>query len=120
MDLLLESLSQISKKNERRVILYVAIGSAAHMAKYDEVTGISTIEPIYDQQYPVFLKNLKTLCLTDPLYIYLFDPMLENIPFIVKNKFGEGLEDGWVCEEDNLVCEENDLVCEENRYFKIC
>lgn len=100
---LIQSLTSIVEKNERRVTIYVAIGSAAHMAKYDEVTGISSIEPIYDQQYPMFLKTLKTTCLTDPLYIYLFDPSLEDIPFIVKNKFGEGMEEGWICEEFELL-----------------
>ena len=112
MESLCESLSFISSKNEKMASLYISIGSAAHMTKIENEKHI--LEPQYDQQYPVFLRELKNKLPESPLYIYIIDPMLEDIPFIVQNKFidksdkfidkSDKLEEGW---EENKFGELN-------------
>jgi hypothetical protein len=95
-DILCDSLTDILSKNEKKVTIYIGIGTQIHMSTRDDITGYLTLDPMYDHQYPICLKTLKNLCPHDPLYIYLMDPMLNVIPYIVENKYGDGLEDGWV------------------------
>ena len=71
MESLCESLSFISSKNEKFVTIYISIGSAAHMTKIENEKHI--LEPQYDQQYPVFLRELKNKLPESPLYIYIIE-----------------------------------------------
>lgn len=65
-------------------IIYVSIGSAHHMTYV--VGNKKMIEIQYDQQYPMFLRNIKHKYPFFKLYIILIDPMLENPCFTISEK----------------------------------
>jgi hypothetical protein len=77
-------------------IVYIAVGSAAHMAR--EINGQKVIEVNYDQQYPLFLRNIKRDNPHHKIYIVLIDPMLESPSFTVVRKIKDGAETPY---EDN-------------------
>jgi hypothetical protein len=71
-------------------IVYIAVGSAAHMKR--EINGQMVIEIMYDQQYPLFLRNIKRENPHHKIYIVLIDPMLESPPFTVSRKIKDGID----------------------------
>lgn len=90
----------------QRITVYVAIGPASHMKIQDPNTHEWSIEPKYDQQYPMFLKSLKKKCPNDPIHIFLIDPLLEKVPFIVCNKKNE-LDDHFVFDPERKAYHNN-------------
>lgn len=68
-------------------LIYVAVGSAAHMVTNDN--GILKIQPEYDQQYPKFLRDFRDKYVNVPIVIVLIDKMLRKDPFIVKSRYIE-------------------------------
>lgn len=84
--------------------MYVAIGSAAHMARQGG-DALWSIEPQYEQQFPRFLRTLKTECPCDPVHIILIDPMLEDPPFLVCNNKKE-LASNWSKVAENIYYED--------------
>lgn len=90
VEYLLNCLDNIkSNVNSQRITIYVGIGSASHMKVEDPQTHEWSIEPKYDQQYPVFLKSLKNLCPKDPVHIFLIDPFLEEVPFMICDRYNK-------------------------------
>jgi hypothetical protein len=77
-------------------IVYIAVGSAAHMAR--EINNQKVIEVKFDQQYPLFLRNIKRDHPYHKIYIVLIDPMLESPSFTVVRKIKDGVETPY---EDN-------------------
>ncbi len=89
-----QHLENIISQGQKRVTIYVAIASAAHMAKQDPVTSLWSIEQRFEQQFPIFISSLKEICPDDPVHIFLIDPALEDPPFVVcDNK--KKLSDCW-------------------------
>lgn len=82
---LLRNLDEIYYGNKKNTIIYVAIGSAAHMVEEKVEDGIKRriLSPDYNQQYPVFLENMKSRYPNDPMHIFLMDPELECRPWMV-------------------------------------
>jgi hypothetical protein len=78
-------------------IIYISIGSAHHMARV--INGELTIEIQYDQQYPMFLRNIRKKHPDHNIYIVLVDPMLEIPNYTVTRKIKDGvtnpLDDMW-------------------------
>jgi hypothetical protein len=70
---------------EHPTLVYVAVGSAAHILTNDE--GILKIQPEHDQQYPKFLQDFKDKYINVPIVIVLIDKMLRTDPFIVKSRY---------------------------------
>ena len=64
-------------------IIYFSIGSAAHMRKISNYT--CTLSDTYNQQYPLPIRNLRTVAPNVHTHIFLVDPSLEQPPFIVRN-----------------------------------
>jgi hypothetical protein len=97
---LFEYLQKIHDSGQKTTTVYVAIGSAAHMKKnqvrVNDVTGIAedcwSIEPKFEQQFPVFLSSLKSVCPSAPVHIILIDPCIESPPFVTCNQSGEVAE----------------------------
>jgi len=96
-------LDYIVSKETSHATIYVAIGSAAHMAKED-CFGNWYIEPQFEQQFPPFLSSLKKLCPFEPIHIILIDPMLEDPPFVVCDK-KKNLANGWNKINNETICE---------------
>ena len=71
-------------------IIYLAIGSAHHMARV--INGERTIEIQWDQQYPMFLRNIRKKHEDHHIYIVIVDPMLEIPNFTVARKINDGIE----------------------------
>jgi len=93
-------LDYIYADNYDKKIIYFAIGSAHHMARI--MNNQLIIDEQYDQQYPMFLREINKNHADYKTYIILIDPLLEEPSFTVKNKFINNidiLEDGWV--QDN-------------------
>ena len=65
-------------------IVYIAIGSAHHMAQ--NINGIRHIEDKFNQQYPLYIRDLHLNNPDHKLYIILIDPHLETPCFTVANK----------------------------------
>lgn len=84
----------IEKKNEKNVAIYITIGCASHMKKYDPQKGW-ILEQQYNHQFPLCLQKLKNLQPWSPLHIIMIDPMLEELPFIVMHHSGNKLDIGW-------------------------
>ncbi len=85
-------------------IVYFAIGSAHHMARVGP-TGQRIIDEQYDQQYPIFMRELNQKYPEFLKYIILIDPMLEKPCFTVANKFVEDakenpLDKDWYVDDD--------------------
>ncbi len=85
-------------------IVYFAIGSAHHMARVSP-TGQRIIDENYDQQYPIFMRELNKKYPEYLKYIILIDPMLETPCFTVANKNIEDakenlLDDEWIHDFD--------------------
>ena len=80
---LCDILNEISVQNIPNTTIYVAIGSAAHSIEQNPITKLWNIDPKNEQEFPLFLKSLKTDYPFDPLHIFLIDPHLENPPFVV-------------------------------------
>ena len=80
---LFQHLEKILSQGQKRVTIYVAIASAAHMARKNPITSLWSIEPQYEQQFPIFISSLKEYCPIDPVHIFLIDPALEDPPFVV-------------------------------------
>ena len=82
--------------NNDKKIVYLAIGSAHHMARI--INGERIIEIQYDQQYPMFLRKLQKKYPDYNIYIILIDPMLEIPCFTVSRKINDGInqiDDMW-------------------------
>ncbi len=73
-----------------RKIVYIAVGSAAHMKRV--INGQLVIEVEHDQQYPLFLRNIKKEHSNHKIYIVLIDPMMESPPFTVARKISDGMQ----------------------------
>jgi hypothetical protein len=85
MSFLEKCLALIDRMSDPHTTIFVSIGSAAHTKKYDVSKGEWTIPENTNQEYPVFLKNLQKKYPYVPIHIFLIDPELESIPFIVAN-----------------------------------
>lgn len=110
---MIQQLENIAIEQKNHTVIYVAIGSAANMAKEDPITHKWSIEPKYEQQFPPFMQSLKAECLSSSVHIFLIDPMIENPPFIVcdsDKKIGED----WV--ETNM----NNILCYVNEITNVC
>jgi hypothetical protein len=83
---LLNILENIQNNMTDKTIIYMAIGSAAHMKYFNEEKKQWEIKSLYEHQYPMFLKKLNILLPFEQMHIILIDPSLEDPPFIVANK----------------------------------
>lgn len=91
----------IEKQKNPDKLIYVGIGSAACRIKKNRDEYV-----LYDednQQYPVFLKNIKNAHPDFSTHIFLIDPNLEEDPFITKNG-------GWKKMNDEIY-HNNSLDC---------
>jgi hypothetical protein len=101
-----------SDENEKKIV-YVAVGSAHHMARNEN--GIKTIEDKFNQQYPLYIRDLHLKNPDHKLYIILIDPVLENPCFTVVNKQNniqdKKLDADWILGEyQNIYENYNDNV----------
>jgi hypothetical protein len=85
ISVLCDILYKLQDKSIPNTTIYVAIGSAAHSVQQDTITKKWSIDPKNEQEFPTFLRSLKTDHLYDPLHIFLIDESLENPPFVVCN-----------------------------------
>ena len=69
---------------EQKKIIYIGIGTAHNMMQI--INGKLDIEVKFDQQYPLFLRNISRNNLDYKTYIILIDENLENPCFTVRNK----------------------------------
>jgi hypothetical protein len=89
--------------DEPHCCVYVAIGSAAHMAR--QVGESWIIEPQFEQQYPRFLRNLKAELPCNPVHVILIDPYMEDPPFIACNEM-KMLSFNWNRIAENIYVED--------------
>jgi len=109
---LLDLLKYIETKNEKYVTIYVAIGSSARCSIHQDNTGMYKIEPKLEQEYPMFIRELKSKYPTYPLYIILIDPSLEDPPFVVCNSQNKVDDTYWKYESDMYHSDETNIhVC---------
>lgn len=76
----------IEHLNENTVIIYIAVGSAMNDTNYYDSSGCLNIPESNDQQFPLFLKNMKAINPQFPTHVILIDELLEKPPSVVCNK----------------------------------
>jgi hypothetical protein len=97
--------------------IYFAVGSACHCQVYDNETRKWSLTPDKQQEFPVFLQNLKTQRPFDPLHIFLIDPSLEKHPYMVCDDVNSSedwnandlLNPGWICNGDVYHNQESNI-----------
>ncbi len=98
-------------ENNKKIV-YIAVGSAHHMVKI--IDGKKTIETQYDQQYPLFLRNIHSKYPEYKIYIVLIDPMLEIPNYTAANKYANnnGLDNNWELSPrfNNVYINKNDNI----------
>jgi hypothetical protein len=115
-----EFVNYIYSDEDEKKIVYVAVGSAHHMARSDN--GIRQIEDKFNQQYPLYIRDLHLKNPDHKLYIVLIDPVLENPCFTVSNKQINNenkLDEEWEVKDYTNVYEnkEDNVVLMEFRNF---
>lgn len=119
---IIEFVNYIKSDESEKKIVYIAVGSAHHMARINN--GIKEIEDRYNQQYPLYIKDLHLRNPDYKLYIVLIDPTLESPSFTVANKYINSenkLDDLWYTSKyDNIYenMEENVVVMEFRNYVR--
>ena len=94
-EILFSVLETIHLNNEYNTTIYVSIGCATLRGKRDPITNIYKLDESLTQQYPPFLQQLKNENISVPIHIFLFDPLLEKIPYCVADITFTKLNDGW-------------------------
>jgi hypothetical protein len=116
-----EFVNYIYSDEEEKKIVYVAVGSAHHMARSEN--GIRQIEDKFNQQYPLYIRDLHLKNPDHKLYIVLIDPALENPCYTVANKHinlnEKKLDEEWVLGDYPNVYEnrEDNVILMEFRNF---
>lgn len=112
-EILNKYIDDIYKEHAPFTSIYMAIGCAAHCQIYDNVTGKWSLTPELQQEFPVFLQNLKTQRPFDPLHIFLIDPSLEKHPYMVCDDVN--VSENW---ELNVLLNP-EWICDGNIYHNV-
>lgn len=105
-------------KSIPRTSIYVAIGSACYPKQRND--GLWVVSENNEQQFPNFLKKLKTECFIDPLHIILIDQNLEDPPFITCNS-SNIMNDCWIKNSNNYYNPDTNIyVYAVRSYVKYC
>lgn len=90
-------LDLIAKQKDQYPVIYIAVGSAAHRIDQDNDQEDRWILPeSNNQEYPLFLQILKSEHPGVTLHIFLIDPALEDLPFVITIGDKKTLKDGWL------------------------
>lgn len=104
-------IDMLKRDDAKHKIIYISIGSAAHMAKWDN--GEIRLDKKYDQQYPECIRELRDEYKDTSLYIILLDPSMESPPYIVKDKHNITrlvTDDKWK-KTGNIYHNSNENIC---------
>jgi hypothetical protein len=102
---------------EPNSIVYVSIGSAAHMMKKKDNSNQYILEPTYNQQYPIFLQNLRKKYTHIPIHIFLMDPELESPSWIISNENRQISDNIKYIDSDIYLDKSNNLQIYEFRHL---
>lgn len=101
-----ECLDNIDVANNPFTTIFVSVGSASHMKKYNDILRKWELDDCNNHQFPPFLQTLKNKH-NSPIHIFLMDPLLEDIPFITSCQANRSkmwndskkLDDGWYIDD---------------------
>jgi hypothetical protein len=83
----------IAKSNQNPIVIYIAVGCAAHQIQKEG--DIWILPESKNQEYPLFLQILKTKYPNTNLHIFMIDPLLEDIPFVITIGDKKTLKNNW-------------------------
>ena len=131
-----EFVNYIYSDDHEKKIVYIAIGSAHYRTEI--INGIKQIDDKYNQQYPLYIRDLHLNNPDHKLYIVLIDPVLENPCYSVANKIintnqeikSNDINENWQVtnysniyenREDNVILMEfrNYVIYGENNYYNL-
>jgi hypothetical protein len=73
-----------SNSNTNPIVIYIAVGCAAHQIQKDK-DEMWILPENKNQEYPLFLQILKSKFPSVNLHIFMIDPLLEDIPFVISS-----------------------------------
>lgn len=83
----------ISNSESNPILIYVAIGCAARCMFSD--SDQKTLPESDNQEYPLFLQTIKQNIPNTDLHIFMIDPMIEDVPFVISNNDGKTIKQNW-------------------------
>lgn len=102
-------INELDKNVKPFTTIYVAIGCAANMRKYDEDKKCWILDQEYDHEFPICLKKLKNVLPWEPLHCIYIDPLLEKDPHMVSSEIENKLDENWTIDEKNSDIYHNDV-----------
>lgn len=89
----------IARQNSNQTVIYVTVGCAAHQIQKIQTNNNNEDHWILpenvNQEYPLFLQILKLRFPRANLHIFMIDPLLEDIPFVITNNDKKTLKNNW-------------------------
>lgn len=93
-------------KQTQPIVIYVGIGCAAH--RIEPVNNTWVLPPKANQEYPLFLQNLKKQYSDVFLHMFMIDPDLEKVPFVLTIGDKKTLMKDWVQVNEDQFYNQNE------------
>lgn len=89
----LDLIANQSRRIHKPTLVYVGIGCVARCMFSDSEN--KTLSDSDNQEYPIFLQSIKNQIPNSELHIFMIDPLIEDVPFVISNNDGKTVKQNW-------------------------